>query len=178
MIIATIAGIFISRAITFEPCADLRFLKLYNVSSAFAHLPEYFCSWAIFESAELDKWPSEFFMSNLHSQIFYREVPGVIPDCLCDVWCHGLTTSLLYVGLIFLGIYLVMWPVSCHITIPYFQMSYFRVWNNHFQTSTFSLSFSIDVVLILSVIAEYRHFRWCYRMYNDFSSRCRYLGHV
>ena len=71
MIIATIAGIFISRAIAFEPCTDLSFLNLDNVSSAFAHLPEYVRSWAFFESTGLNKWPSKFFMSNLHSQLRY-----------------------------------------------------------------------------------------------------------
>ena len=71
MIIATIAGIFISRAIAFEPGTDLRYLKLSNVSSAFADLPEYFCHWTFFESAGLNKWPSKFFMLNLHSQLRY-----------------------------------------------------------------------------------------------------------
>ena len=32
------------------------------------------------------------------SRIFCRRVPGFATDCPCGVWCHGLTTCLLYVG--------------------------------------------------------------------------------
>ena len=33
------------------------------------------------------------------SRIFCRRVPGFATDCPCGVWCRGLTTCLLYVGL-------------------------------------------------------------------------------
>ena len=37
----------------------------------------------------------------LSIRIFYRRVPGFVTDCLCSVWCRGLTTCLLYAGPLF-----------------------------------------------------------------------------
>ena len=37
-------------------------------------------------------------MFTVPARIFYRCVPGFVTECPCGVWCHGLTTSLLYVG--------------------------------------------------------------------------------
>ena len=34
------------------------------------------------------------------TRIFYRGVPGFATDCPCGVWCRGLATCLLYVGLL------------------------------------------------------------------------------
>ena len=35
------------------------------------------------------------------TRIIYRGVTGFATDCPCGIWCHGLTTCLLYVGLLF-----------------------------------------------------------------------------
>ena len=35
------------------------------------------------------------------TRISYKGVPGFANDCPCSVWCHGLTTCLLYVGPLF-----------------------------------------------------------------------------
>ena len=42
-------------------------------------------------------------MFTFHTRIFYRGVPGFVTELivLCAVWCRGLTTRLLYVGLLF-----------------------------------------------------------------------------
>ena len=36
------------------------------------------------------------FMFKFFTRIFYRRVPGFANDCLCGVWCSGLTTCFLY----------------------------------------------------------------------------------
>ena len=40
-------------------------------------------------------------MFTFPTRIFYRAVPGFATDCLCGVWCRGLTTCPLYVGPLF-----------------------------------------------------------------------------
>ena len=40
-------------------------------------------------------------MFRFSTRIFYRGVPGFETGGPCGVWCHGLTTHLLYVGLLF-----------------------------------------------------------------------------
>ena len=40
-------------------------------------------------------------MFTFPTRIFYRGVPGFATHCPCGVWCHGLTTCLLYAGPLF-----------------------------------------------------------------------------
>ena len=39
-------------------------------------------------------------MFRFSTRVFYMGVPGFATDCREGVWCHGLTTSLVYVGLL------------------------------------------------------------------------------
>ena len=44
--------------------------------------------------------------SSYSTWIFCRGVSGFATDCPCDVWCRGLTTCLLHVGLLFVNRFL------------------------------------------------------------------------
>ena len=74
-------------------------------------------------------------MFTFPSRIFYRGVPGFATDCPCGVWCHGLTTCLLYVGLLIFISQIVL----------------------YFLQSTSVLSFYLDVVLTLSILTASRY---------------------
>ena len=59
------------------------------------HLPGCFCPWTFFQNIGFNMVPSNPFMSRPATQLW---VSGFATDCLCDVWCRGLTTCLLHVG--------------------------------------------------------------------------------
>ena len=43
----------------------------------------------------------QYVMFRFPTRIFYKRVSGFATECPCGVWCRGLTTGLLYVGLFF-----------------------------------------------------------------------------
>ena len=112
-------------------------------------------------------------MFRFSSWIFYRGVPCFAIDCLCCVWCRGLTTCLLHVGPLFGNqvwnysgfVSLTQWRATVsffllrftYILMPhnmmilYFRLPYFHVSNSAlFLHSISVLSSYIDVDLTLS----------------------------
>ena len=68
--------------------------------------------------------------SSYSTWIFCRGVSGFPTDCLCDVWCRGLTTCLLHVGPPFGNWFLnTSWAVSLTYWIVYLHFLYFYICN-------------------------------------------------
>ena len=86
----------------------------------------------------------------------YRDVPVFAADGPCDVWCHGLTTCLLYVNPLFIvsaSVHTCMFTCIWYIVIYQwlmFCLSYCHISNNvcFFQVNLYS----IDVVWSFSII--------------------------
>ena len=70
------------------------------IKSANAQLPGWFRPWIFCLNNGWNIVPSCSFLSlfTFSTKIYYRGVSGFATDCPCGVWCHGLTTSLLYVS--------------------------------------------------------------------------------
>ena len=71
-------------------------------------------------------------------RIFYSGVPGFATDCPCGVWCHGLTTCLLYVVPFLRNL---AWNDSIFVSLTYWR---------HFET----LHLQLQLQLVCDVIAE------------------------
>ena len=90
---------------TFTTILDLGVCKIacgicstHLFNTAIAQLTVCFCPVTSFLKIGLSRLPSDSFLSNVYSQrVFYKGVPGFATDCLCGVWCRGLTTCFLYV---------------------------------------------------------------------------------
>ena len=90
-------------------------------------------------------------ISSYSTWIFCRGVSGFATDCTCDVWCRGLTTSLLHVGPPFGNRFL---NTSCAVGltywISYLHFLYFDICNYicldtsyHYWTLSLLLKYSL-----------------------------------
>ena len=81
---------------------DLCFLKLGIFGSAIAHLPGMFLPLNLLIEYWFEHVTMGFHVKFIFStMIFCRGVPGFVTDSPCGVCCHGTTTCLLYVSLLF-----------------------------------------------------------------------------
>ena len=72
--------------------------------------------------------------------IFCRGVSGFATDCPCDVWCRGLTTCLLHLGLPFGNRFLnTSWAVGLTYWIVY--LHFFVFWHMQLYMSWYIISF-------------------------------------
>ena len=84
---------------------DLGFLNLCNFGSAIILLT--FRDVDLIKDFLLEYWIEQVTVGHLYvkdvflTRIFYRGVPCFAIHCPFGVWCHGLTTCLLYVSLLF-----------------------------------------------------------------------------
>ena len=76
--------------------------------SLWRHCNDYATPWMLLRLNILFKYCTEhvtfgllYVMFRVSTRIFYSGIPGLATDCLCDAWCRGLTTFLLYVGPLF-----------------------------------------------------------------------------
>ena len=68
--------------------------------------------------------------SSYSTWIFCRGVSGFATDCPCNVWCHGLTSSLMHVGPPFVNRFLnTSWAVGLTYWIVYLLFLYFDICN-------------------------------------------------
>ena len=147
--------------------------------SAISHLPGCFCPWIFFKNIGFNMVPSDPFMSHLQcsysTRIFCRGVSGSATDCPCGVWCRVLTTCLLHVGPPFgnrllnnsWAVGLTLWIVYLHLFCIFGICNYICLDTSyHFSasssyillfifSSTSVLTFSINVVFILSIEPSY-----------------------
>ena len=107
--------------------------------------------------------------SGYSTWIFCRGVSGFATDCLCDVWCRGLTTCLLHVGPPFGNRFInPSWAVGLTYWIVHFHFLYSDICNyicldtsyhfwlylyflNILYLFTSVLTSSINVVFVLSI---------------------------
>ena len=116
--------------------------------------------------------------SSYSTWIFCRGVSGFATNCPCGVWCRWLTTCLLHVGPPFGNRLLnISWPVGLTLWIVYLHFLYYDISNYvcldtsyHFSaltllfeycslffSSTPVLTFSTDVIFILSIRDRYKY---------------------
>ena len=103
--------------ICFKQHFDTRYLVFYNPSS-----PRMFLSLDLLSEYRIQHGAiGPLYVTSLYSTwVFCRGVSGFATECPCDVWCRGLTTCLLHVGLPFGNRFLnTSWAVSLTYWIVY-----------------------------------------------------------
>ena len=152
----------------FKQHFDTRYLVFYNPSP-----PRMFLSLDLLSQYRIQHGAIEplYVTSSYSTWIFCRGVSCFATDCPCDVWCRRLTTCLLHVGLHFgnrflktslVVVYLhifVFWHTQLYMSwyiISFLALTLLLKYSLFFS-STPVLTFSIDIVFVLSMVCCHSH---------------------
>ena len=135
--------------ICFKQHFDTRYLVFYNPSP-----PRMFLSLDLLSEYRIQHGAIGplYVTSSYSTWIFCRGVSGFSTDCPCDVWCRGLTTCLLHVGLPFGNRFLnTSWAVGLTYRIVYLHFLY---WHMQLNMSWYIIFLALSLLLKYSLFFQ------------------------